>query len=128
MKVKGDLSECGSVKLWYAGTIKFNTTGASTGVELCKLPANVAIVKATAVVKTAFNAGTTNVLTVGANDDIDDILGTSDITEGTAGTYAVNKFVTYNAAKTVKAKFTETGTAATTGEADIYLEVVRIPE
>ena len=28
----------------------------------------------------------------------------------------------------VKAKFTSTGTAATEGEADIYLGVVRIPE
>ena len=128
MKVRGDLSECGSVQLMYAGTIKFDTTGASTGVELCKLPANVAIVKATAVVKTAFNAGTTNVLTVGANSDIDDILGESDVTEGTAGVYAVNKFVEYTTAKTIKAKFTETGTAATTGEADIYIEVSSIPE
>ena len=128
MKVKGDLSVCGDIVFMYAGSIKFNSTGASTGVKLCELPANVVITKATAVVKTAFNAGTTNVLTVGTNDNVDDILGTSDITEGTAGVYAVNKFVEYTAKKTVKAKFTETGTAATTGEAEIYLEVVRIPE
>ena len=128
MKVKGDLSVCGDIVLMYAGSIKFNSTGASTGVKLCELPANVVITRVTAVVKTAFNAGTTNVLTVGTNDDVDDILGTSDVTEGTAGVYAVNKFVEYSTAKTVKAKFTETGTAATTGEAEIYLEVVRTPE
>lgn len=129
MKVTpNDLGICGVVQLMYAGTIKYNTTGASTGVELCKLPANIVVTKATAVVKTAFNAGTTNVLTVGTNSDVDDLLGTSDITEGTAGAYTVNKFAEFTTAKTVKAKFTETGTDATTGEADIYLEVVRIPE
>lgn len=128
MKVKGDLSVCGSVQLMYAGTIKYNTTGASTGVKLCDIPANVIVTKATAVVKTAFNAGTTNVLTVGTNDDIDNILGSSDITEGTAGAYTVNKFAEYTTKKTLKAKFTETGTSASAGEADIYIEVVSIPE
>lgn len=128
MKVKGDLSVCGSVQLMYAGTIKYNATGVSTGVKLCDIPANVIVTKATAVVKTAFNAGTTNVLTVGTNDDIDNILGSSDITEGTAGAYTVNKFAEYTTKKALKAKFTETGTSASAGEADIYIEVVSIPE
>lgn len=128
MKVIPDLSVCGSVQLMYAGSIAFDTTGASTGVKLCELPANIVVTKATAVVKTAFNAGTTNVLTVGTNDDVNDILGTDDVTEGTKGAYSVNRFAEFDTKQTVKAKFTETGTAATAGEAEIYLEVVRIPE
>ena len=122
-----DLGVCGVEQMLYAGSVAFNTEGIDEGVELIELPANIVVTKAVAVVKTAFNAGTTNVLTVGANSDIDDILGSGDVTEGTAAAYSVNKFVKYNTAKKIKAKFTETGTAATAGAADIYLFVVRIP-
>ena len=122
-----DLGVCGVEQMLYAGSVAFNTEGIDEGVELIELPANIVVTKAVAVVKTAFNAGTTNVLTVGANSDIDDILGSGDVTEGTAAAYSVNKFVEYNAAKKIKAKYTETGTAATAGAADIYLFVVRIP-
>ena len=129
MKVQAnDLGICGVEQLFYAGNVKFNTTGVTTGAELCKLPEKVIITRAVAVVKTAFNAGTTNVLTVGTNDDVNDILGTSDITEGTAGTYTKDTFTEASKGKAVKAKFTQTGDAATTGEADIYLFAVGIPE
>lgn len=122
-----NLGACGVEQMLYAGSVAFDTEDVSDGVELCKLPAGIIVTKAVAVVKEAFNAGTTNVLTVGANDDINDILGTDDVTEGTAAAYSVNKFVQYDAEKTVKAKFTQTGTSATAGAADIYLFVVRIP-
>ncbi|MCR5824858.1 MAG: hypothetical protein K6G60_10555 [Lachnospiraceae bacterium] len=129
MKVKGmDLGVCGVEQLIYAGSVAYDTEDVDKGVALCELPANIVVTRAIAVVKTAFNAGTTNVLTVGANDDVNDIMGTSDITEGTAGNYIVNKFVEYKAKKTVKVKYTQTGTDASTGAADIYLSVVRIPE
>lgn len=123
-----DLGVCGVEQLVFAGSIAFDTENASDGVVLTKLPANIVITRAVAVVNTAFNAATTNVLTVGTNDDVNDILGTSDITEGTAAVYNKQTFIEYNAKKTVKAKYTQTGTAATAGEADIYLFVVRIPE
>ena len=122
-----NLGACGVVQMLYAGSVAFNTTGIANGVKLIDLPAGIVITKAVAVVKTAFNAATTNVLTVGTNDDVNDILGSGDVTEGTAAAYCVNKFVEYNAAKTVKAKYTQTGDAATAGAADIYLFVVRIP-
>lgn len=129
MKVKpNDLGICGIEQLMYAGSVKFDTTGISTGVELCKLPKNIIVTRAVAVVGTAFNAGTTNVLTVGTNDDIDNLLGSSDITEGTAGAYSKQEFLELTSEKAVKAKFTQTGTAATAGAADIYLFVVRIPD
>lgn len=122
-----NLGACGVEQMIYAGSVAFDTDGIDEGVELIELPANIVVTKAVAVVKTAFNAATTNVLTVGANDNIDDILGSGDVTEGTAAAYCVNKFVEYNAAKKIKAKYTQTGTAATAGAADIYLFVVRIP-
>lgn len=122
-----DLGVCGVEQMLYAGTVKYNDTGVATGIKLCDLPANIIVTRAVAVVTTAFNAGTTNVLTVGANDDVDDILGSSDITEGTAAAYSKQTFAKYTAKKAVKAKFTQTGTAASAGAADIYLFVVRIP-
>lgn len=129
MKVKpNDLGICGIEQLMYAGSVKFDTTGISSGAELCELPKNIIVTKAVAVVGTAFNAGTTNVLTVGTNDNIDNLLGSGDITEDTAAAYSANTFLELNSATKVKAKFTQTGTAATAGAADIYLFVVRIPD
>lgn len=122
-----DLGVCGVEQMLFAGNIKFNTTGAATGVKLCELPAGIIVTRAVAIVNTAFDAGTTNVLTIGGNSDANDILGTSDITEGTAGTYTKQTFEKYTAKTTIKAKYTQTGTAATTGDADIYLFVVPTP-
>ena len=129
MKVTAhDLGKCGLVNLFYAGTIKFNTTGASAGVVIFEAPHDMVITGAVAEVTTAFNAGTTNVLTVGANSDVNDLLGSSDVTEGTKGAYTKNTFVKLKKGDKVKAKFTETGTAATAGAADIYLFATGVPE
>lgn len=122
-----NLGACGVEQMIYAGSVAFDTEDIDKGVELCELPAGIIVTRAVAVVKTSFDAGTTNVLTVGANDDVNDLLGSDDVTEGTAAAYVVNKFVQYDTAKKIKAKYTQTGTAATAGAADIYLFVVRIP-
>ena len=128
MKVTAyDFGKCGLTNLFYAGTIKFDTTGASSGVEIFEAPQDMIITGAVAEVTTAFNAGTTNVLTVGANSDVNDILGSSDVTEGTAGAYCKNTFVKLEKGDKVKAKFTQTGTDATAGAADIYLFAVGVP-
>lgn len=124
-----DLGVCGVEQLLHAGKVTFETEGIDTGAVITKLPANIIITKAVAVVNTAFNAETTNVLTVGINDTVDDLLGADDVTEGTAGAYLKSLFIISKGEPVeVKAKFTSTGTAATAGEADIYLGVVRIPE
>lgn len=123
-----DLGVCGVEQLLQAGTIHFDTKGIDKGIELMELPENIIITKAAAVVNTAFNAETTNVLTVGLNESFDDILGEEDITEGTAGSYVKHMFrVCKDKRVKVKAKYTFTGNAATAGSADIYLGVVRIP-
>lgn len=129
MKVRAnDFGICGVEQLFYAGTVAFDDTDAATGVLLKKLPNNVIITRAVAVVTEAFNAGTTNVLTVGTNTDVDNVLGTSDITEGTTGTYNKQTFVQAEAGAKLKAKYTQTGTAATAGSADIYVFFVSIPD
>ena len=76
MKVTAyDFGKCGLTNLFYAGTIKFDTTGASSGVEIFEAPQDMIITGAVAEVTTAFNAGTTNVLTVGADCEQVDIRG-----------------------------------------------------
>lgn len=122
-----DLGVCGVEQMLYAGHVSYKDTDVDKGIEICELPAGIIVTRAVAIVGTVFNAGTTNVLTIGGNDDVNDILGSSDITEGTAGTYSKQTFTEYSAKTKIKAKYTQTGTAATTGEADVYLFVVRIP-
>ena len=70
-----DLGVCGVEQLLHAGKVSFDTKDIANGVELIELPANMIITKAVAVVGKAFNAATTNVLTVGTNDSVDDLLG-----------------------------------------------------
>lgn len=124
-----DLGVCGVEQVLHAGKVKFNTKGIESGVIIAELPENIIVTKAVAVVNEAFNAETTNVLTVGVNESADNLLGANDVTEGTAGAYVKNLFeICKGSVVKVKAKFTSTGTAATKGEADIYLGVVRIPE
>ena len=123
-----DLGACGVEQMIYAGSVSYDDEGIDEGIVICDLPDNIIITKAAAVVTTAFNAGTTNVLTVGTNSGCDELLGSGDITEGTAAAYAGgNKFVKLGTGGTVNAKYTQTGTDASAGAADIYLFVVRIP-
>lgn len=129
MKVKAyGIGKCGVENLFYAGSVSYDTIGAANGVELCALPHKAIITRAVAVVKTAFNAATTNVLTVGNNSAVNDILDSSDVTEGTAGVYSKDLFLELGAGEKIKVKYTQTGTAATAGAADIYLFAVGIPD
>ena len=123
-----NLGACGVEQMIFAGSVNFDDEDINKGVKVCDLPDNIIVTKAVAVVTTAFNAGTTNVLTVGTNDDANNLLGSDDVTEGTAAAYAGgNKFVQLGTGGKVNAKYTQTGTDATAGAADIYLFVVRIP-
>lgn len=87
-----DFGVCGIEQMLFAGTINFGDTDVATGIKLCDLLTNTIVTRAVAVVKTAFNAATTNVLTVGATDDVNDILGANDITGETAGSYIKQTF------------------------------------
>lgn len=123
-----NIGACGVEQMIFAGSVNFDDEDIDKGIKVCDLPDNIIVTKAVAVVTEAFNAATTNVLTVGTNDDADNLLGSGDITEGTAAAYAGgNKFVQLGTGGKVNAKYTQTGTAATAGAADIYLFVVRIP-
>ena len=130
MKVQAnDLGMCGVEQLLHAGTVKFNTTGIADGVAIYTVPHDAVITRVVARVNTAFNAGTTNVLTVGTSAaDANELLGSGDITEGTAGAYTKQHFTEIAEKGKIYAKYTQTGTDATAGEADIFIFAVGIPE
>lgn len=123
-----DLGVCGVEQVLCAGAVKFDTKDADKGIVLAELPENIIITKAVAVVNKAFNAATTNAITIGTNDAANDLLGPSDVTAGTANSYVKDMFKIFKEKTIIKVKYTQTGAKATAGEADIYLNVVRIPE
>lgn len=109
--------------------VNFNDTnvGSTNGIQFATLPEGAVILNAFAKVITAFNAATTNVLTVGTNLGVaDNLLNAAAITEATPGDYVNNTpGVAIPTADTpVYVKYTQTGTAATTGRALINVNFI----
>lgn len=123
-----DLGVCGVNQTFYAGTLNFDTEGAAAGVALCELPKNTIVVRGIAVVNKAFNAGTSNTITVGKKAAANEVLGSAAVTAGTAGVYKSDVFVDMGEETAVYAKYEQSGTAATAGSVDIFLEVVAAPQ
>lgn len=109
------------------GTVKFSDTGVATGIDLEKgrgIPAGSFHLATYIHVKTAFNAASTNVLVVGTSADDDAYVAAGDVAEGTVAMTRVNG-KGYIAADTVPlVKYTQSGTAATAGEAEIVFEFI----
>ncbi|MCA8902093.1 MAG: hypothetical protein KDA53_12670 [Hyphomonas sp.] len=99
------------------GLVKFNN----------QLPPNAFHTKTIVDVKEAFNAATTNVLTVGTNSTTtNNIVAAGDVNEASAQVFEVAGVGVLDTSTPldVYVKFTETGTEATAGSADIVLEYV----
>lgn len=112
-------------------TVAFNTVGVGTAdtVKLGTLPAGAQIMACTVRVTAAFNAATTNVLTVGTSSGSDaDIVAAADVNEGATGTTVVYRGcdVTFASDTIIYVKYTQSGTAATTGSAVIVLTYVSV--
>lgn len=109
--------------------VNYNDAGISSGVIVGTLPAGAMLVSAAAVITTAFNAATTNVLQLGTTATGGEILASAVVLAGATGFKSATSgtaFATIPAADTdVYASFTQTGTAATTGVG--YLMVGFIP-
>lgn len=79
--------------------VAYNTAGISSGLSsgiVIKASTDKPVhLEVSAVIVTAFNAATTNVLTVGTSTTATEILPAQAITEGTAGTYPTNTLKTY---------------------------------
>ncbi len=112
---------------YFRKTVNFNDAGIASGVLMGTLPAGAQIVDAVVNVETAFNAATTNVLTAGTNStSFDNIVGASDVSEGSAGAARATAGLAleFTADTDVYAKYTQSGTAATTGKAHIVISYV----
>jgi hypothetical protein len=112
--------------------VNYNDTGISSGVGKQYLPAGAIIVGTDVYISAAFNAGTTNVLTVGTNTTTDNnIIASGDVDETATGlTQNVKPTGTalgpLSADAQVFAKFAQTGTAASAGKA--YVVIKYIPD
>lgn len=100
----------------------YNDANIATGVPFDNyLPQNAFIENVLTEVVVAFNAGTTNVISVGTvGTAYSNIVGTADVTSGTAGVYpsTVGRGRSLTSAGDVLpfVKYVQTGTAATTGQ------------
>lgn len=106
--------------------VNYNDAGISSGVKKGRLPVGAFITDILAKIVTVFNAASTNVLTVGSNaSDYNNIIAAGDVNEASAATTRVTTGLGVGADGTTEtdiyAKYTQTGTAATTGRAIIVL-------
>lgn len=116
-------------------TVNFDTPyadvpgGANTyGVPLGGLEAGASVIGVDVVIETAFNAATTNVLVVGTVDDDDGFAATAGTVPGTPGfkpnLQGALSGIPLASNKVCFAKYTQSGTAATTGKATIIVKFV----
>ncbi len=95
--------------------------------EIVDVPAGAVITRVWAEVLAAFNAGTTSVLTVGITGQVDRYMAAADVAEGSVAVSAPKgPFAAETLARTVKAFFAQTGTAATAGRARVFVEYARL--
>jgi len=108
-------------------TVNYNDTNIATAdkVKVGTLPAGAFIVKALVRVDTVFNAASTNVLVVGTSGGSDaDIVASGDVNEASAQTFVctTGNGLSLTSDTDIFAKYTQTGTPATTGKATIVIE------
>jgi len=109
-------------------TINWNDPGVIAGTPFDNpLPQNAFILRVLVEIVVAFNAATTNVLTVGTvGATYNNIVAAADVNEAVAGVYdvtrALGRALTAAADVLPYAQYTQTGTAATAGQAIIVIE------
>ena len=113
---------------YYRVTVNFNDPRISTAQMFGKLPKGSYLSSTSCHVITAFNAGTTNVLTIGTSTTATEIIGTADINEASATYQSVTTNLGTTVASaadvTLYAKYAQTGPAATTGKATCVIEFI----
>lgn len=101
-------------------TVNYNDANIGAGVQFGMLPKNAFIDDVKCEVVTVFNAATTNVFTLGTTTTATEIVNAGDINEAATGVTAVTRgqgrSLTAAADTALYAKYTQTGTAATTGQ------------
>lgn len=108
-------------------TVNFNDAGIAAGLAFDNpLPQNAFIMRVLVEIVVAFNAVTTNVLTVGTvGATYNNMVNAGDVNEAVVGVYDVTRALgrSLTAAGDVLpyAQYTQTGTAATTGQAIVLI-------
>ncbi len=114
--------------------VNFNDAGLASGVKKYTLWADAAhpmLLEFFAEVITAFNAGTTNTLTLGSNATANQFIGTLQIDESTPGFYPTsnaNFKIRIVAPTDIYVKYVQAGTVATTGQAKFYIRTTPLFE
>ncbi len=109
--------------------VNYNDPAIASGNLKQWLPAGAVLIGTDVNIVTAFNAATTNVLTVGLAGVADNIVAAADVTEGTAALTLNVKptgtaLVPLAADSQVSVTYTQTGTAATAGKAIVVVKYV----
>lgn len=107
-------------------TVNFNSTGVATGIVIGAVPTGAQITDVGVRIVTAFNAATTNVLVVGTTAGGAEILTSAESVSGTPGFKrgVTGGAVTFAADTILYVAYTQTGTAATTGQAIVVISYV----
>lgn len=115
---------------YIAKNFSFNTPGIEVAANICvgTLPAGCMLIQTYIRVKTAFNAVTTNVIIVGTTADTDHFVEAADVAEGSTGLTISDRNLgeVYTSDTKVWVQYSQTGTAATTGEADVVLTYIPV--
>lgn len=107
--------------------VAFNTAASGTQVSMgAALPANAVVLYTSVGVQTVFNAGTTNVLIVGTAADDDALVAAAGADETAVGVTNVTPatlggIMSSTVDTELFVKFTQSGTAATTGAATVVV-------
>jgi hypothetical protein len=108
--------------------VTFSQNNIATGVPVGALEKGAIPLRASVIINTAFNAATTNVFVVGDTTTDNSLVTSTNAAAGTVGGPKAGSGASLGtelAADTVfYAKFTQTGTAATAGDATVVIEFV----
>lgn len=105
-------------------TVNYNDANISSGFQIGTIPQNAVVQDVDVDIVTAFNAATTNVLTVGTTTTATELVAAGDVNEGATGntgpiTRGRGRSLTSAGDVGVYVKYTQSGTAATAGQATI---------
>lgn len=115
--------------VYFRVTVNFNDANIASGVQFGMIPQNSEIVDVQVDVVTAFNAVTTNVLTIGTTSNANELVSGADVDETTVGvtkvTRGYGRSLTSAGDTGLWAKYTQTGTAATAGQATFTIAYIQ---
>lgn len=130
MSVSGTARNDGSQNVHFMGkdiTIATTDIGTADKVKVGSIPAGSLLLAAYVRVSAVFNAVTTNVLTVGTSSGSNaDIVAAGEVNEAATGVTVVltGAALTFASDTDIYVKYTQTGTAATTGAASIVITYI----